>query len=256
MIYGNWVAIRKVFSKHLPENRPYTKFEAVFSVSLDFDSGNPASYSGYSKLWKWSRNKVKKFMDNLGISILKPETPEEIRLQKGKLKGHPKRHPQDTIEEKKRHPLFVYSKDFHGAMDNHVNKKGQRKDTPKDTTIDPIIIPNPKEETTKLFFEKAFEKWWLTYPKRNGRRIGKKEAKKKFLKLRQSDWTNLKIATENYSSSLLKSGLSPSDAHRFLNETWKEYIDPADNSGSNQDDGSEKARKQIEETKRFLNGNN
>ncbi len=159
MIYGNWVAIRKVFAKHLPDDRPYTKLEAVFSVSLDFDSGNPASYSGYSKLWKWSRNKVKKFMDDLGISILKPETPEEIGLQKGKLKGHPKRHPQDNLDDEKGQPIFVYNKGLYDAMDNLKDEKGQPKDTPKDTTIDPIKIPDPTtiKKVTKKSKKKVTE---------------------------------------------------------------------------------------------------
>lgn len=146
MIYGNWVAIRKVFAKHLPMDRPYTKLEAVFSISLDFDSDNPASYSGYSKLWGWSRNKVKKFMDDLGISILKPATSEELRLQKGKLKGHPKGHPQDTLENEKGHPNFVYNKDLYEVKDNHKGKKGQPKDNLKGTTIDPNKILNPNKE--------------------------------------------------------------------------------------------------------------
>ena len=146
MIYGNWIAIRKVFAKYFPDDRPYTKFEAVGSISIDFDNGNPASYSGYSKLWKWSRNKVKKFMDGLELTIEDPETPEEIRLQKGKLKGHPKGHPLDTLDDKKGQPLFVFNKALHDAMDNHEEKKGHPKDTPKDTTIDPNKILNPNKE--------------------------------------------------------------------------------------------------------------
>lgn len=111
----------------------------------------------------------------------------------------------------------------------------------------------PKEKETNELFAKAFEKWWLTYPKRAGRRIGKKEAKKKFLKMNQSDWIDLKTATENYSLSLTESGLSPSDAHRFLNETWKEYIEKADKIGTAQDDGSARAERLKKETQDLLN---
>jgi hypothetical protein len=160
MIYGNWVAIRKVFARYLPDDRPYSKLEAVVSVSMDFDSKNPASYSGYSKLWGWSRNKVKKFMDDLGLSIESPETPEEIRLQKGKIKGHPKGQPQDNLDDKKRQPLFVYNKALYGIKDNLPEEKGQPRDTPKDTTIDPIKIPNPKKNNTTQKPENVTEQTW------------------------------------------------------------------------------------------------
>ena len=151
MIYGNWVAIRKVFLKYLPDDRPFTKLEAVISVATDFDSGNLASYAGYSKLWKWSRNKVKKFMnEDLELTIEKPQTSEEIRLQKGKIKGHPKGHPRDTPSEKKGQPKFVFNMGLHDIKDTPSEKKGQPRDTPKDTTIDPNIILNPKDKKKSI----------------------------------------------------------------------------------------------------------
>jgi hypothetical protein len=87
-----------------------------------------------------------------------------------------------------------------------------------------------KDSEEDILCDNAFEKWWLSYPKRNGRRIGKKDAKKKFLNLNRDQWNDLKTATTNYTDYLKNSGLSACDAKRFLNETWKEYISPADES--------------------------
>jgi hypothetical protein len=119
--------------------------------------------------------------------------------------------------------------DFYQCMDSYTGqaKDNQRttKGQPKDTTNTPNTPKN--DNTNTELFSKAFEAWWLTYPKRNGRRIGKKEAEKKFFKIRQDQWTELKTATLNYASSLKQTGLSPSDAHRFLNETWLEYVSKA-----------------------------
>ncbi len=145
MIYGNWVAIDKKMVKHLPIDRPYTELEAVFSLSIDMDNKNPVSLSGYAKLWGWSRNKVRKFISDLDLEIMEPKTKEEIRMQKGILKGHPKGQPKDTLDTKKGQPRFIFNRCLYGSKNNHDEEKGQPKDTPKDTTIDPINNPNPKK---------------------------------------------------------------------------------------------------------------
>jgi hypothetical protein len=77
------------------------------------------------------------------------------------------------------------------------------------------------KQTKELFIkEKAFEKWWSTYPKRNGKRVGKQEALEQFLKLDVSEYNDLKKATDNYSSEDY-----PKDACRFLKKDyWKDWI--------------------------------
>jgi hypothetical protein len=170
-----------------------------------------------SKDWKWSRNKVKRFLK--------------------RLEG------DHMIERKTNHLTTItticnYDK-FQLKVKNSEPSNELPDEPPLEPSGEPQTIKKEQElirikERTKLF-EKAFEAWWLTYPKRNGRRIGKKDAKKKFMKMDQSEWTNLNTATINYANTLLKSGLSPSDAHRFLNETWKEYIEKADKSNNNEE---------------------
>lgn len=91
----------------------------------------------------------------------------------------------------------------------------------------------------KELCDKAFEKWWCIFPKRNGRRIGKKEAKTKFQKIDQDKWNNLKTATINYCDYLKKSGLSAMDAHRFLSGKWIDYIEHVEHSEKKQGSSNE-----------------
>ena len=67
----------------------------------------------------------------------------------------------------------------------------------------------------------------------------------------KDQWNNLKAATINYCDYLNKSGLSACDAKRFLNELWKEYIEPAEsNQKSNTDETNDyldRLKKKTEE---------
>jgi len=80
-----------------------------------------------------------------------------------------------------------------------------------------------KERKRKVFiYPESFDRWFETYPKRNGRRVGKKAAFNQFEKIDKSDWKNLKIATGNYSKEC---GDLPKDPERFLkNDFWCDYI--------------------------------
>jgi len=108
----------------------------------------------------------------------------------------------------------------------------------------------------ETIYTPAFEKWWITYPKRNGRRAGKHQAFINFKKIDKKEWKMLKVATDNYSVEC--EGL-PKDAERFLKkDLWRDYIEKADNEGLNskqKSDGKDKAQKEWEETQKLINGN-
>lgn len=73
----------------------------------------------------------------------------------------------------------------------------------------------------------AFERWWKTYPEREGRKLGKKVAASIFKKIPQKLWDDLKIATTNY-IKYLECGVNAKDPERFLrNNFWKDFIKPA-----------------------------
>ena len=48
---GNWIAIDKNLAKHFPD-RPFSKIEAGFSLTLDYDNNNLVTVAGYAKLWQ------------------------------------------------------------------------------------------------------------------------------------------------------------------------------------------------------------
>lgn len=155
MIYGNWVGIHKGFVKSLPIDRPYTELEAVFSLSVDADFKNPASISGYSKLWSWSRSKVRRFLADIEVEIIYPEELKKKQNQKGQIKGQIR----DRSETDKRQARFIIDKGLYRAKNRSETDKGQMKDRSKNTTIDPYINPNPnpKNKSSKTFDDDGLE---------------------------------------------------------------------------------------------------
>ncbi len=223
MQIGKWIPLDKRLIKFLPKTRKYTEMEAAFSLSIDYDNQNNVTESGYSKLWGWSRTKVNAFLEDMGVELVYPDGVQKSKKQK----RHIKKHKEDIKKTEERHIRLIDSKWLAEPKNIKRTLKEQKKNRSKDTTIDPSLKPNPD---LILLVEKAFEKWWLISPKRNGRRIGKKKAQTKFEKIDQSKWKDLKTATINYCDSLENSGLSAMDGHRFLSGEWVDYIEHAEHS--------------------------
>ena len=99
-----------------------------------------------------------------------------------------------------------------------LNKKGN-----KDKNV-----KNGNKEQYRI----SFEEFWEIAPARDGKKIGKAEAEKKFLKLKASDLANVIMAIHNYANSeMVKNGIGIKDPHRFLSnrdnkEYWKEWMEP------------------------------
>jgi hypothetical protein len=83
---GGWIPLDKGLVAELPKDRPYTNIEAVFSMQLDYDNDNEITVSGYADLWQWSRAKVRRFMEKMGIKLRYPEDTNRIKNQKGRIK--------------------------------------------------------------------------------------------------------------------------------------------------------------------------
>ena len=80
------------------------------------------------------------------------------------------------------------------------------------------------KDTTYPFFEDSF---WKIYPLRNGKKVGKENCYKLFLKLNESDREIIKVSVINYSNS--KSAIEgyAKDPERFFkNDYWKEWQKP------------------------------
>jgi hypothetical protein len=115
--------------------------------------------------------------------------------------------------------------------------------------------PNNNERTnkelirTKKEIKEHFELCWEIYPLRNGKRIGKKNALSSFEKLPIEKQRLVYKSIPLYEKYLNESGISAKDFERYINkETYSEMLE------NNQDNTSSKAQKQIEDTKRLLDG--
>jgi hypothetical protein len=126
---GNWIALHKELRYFLPSGREYTILEAMFSYTIDIDNGRDGTVSGYSKLWGWSRTKVRKFI-------------EELKTGEGHLTNR-----QRTG---KRHQVLLKLNNLQDQKDTLKTGKKQVKDTLVDTTIKPNPKPNPKPRKTFL----------------------------------------------------------------------------------------------------------
>jgi len=83
-----------------------------------------------------------------------------------------------------------------------------------------------KERKVKESIEKytlAFENFWNIYPKRKGKKIGKKESREKFFKQKETDLEHIIKNAENYGIN----NNFPKDPERFLSkEFWKQWDEP------------------------------
>ncbi len=69
-----WIPVPKKIVQQLFKEQKGEKFTealAFLSMQMDLDSGAQVSELGYSKLWGWSRDKVRNFIENSGLEIIR-----------------------------------------------------------------------------------------------------------------------------------------------------------------------------------------
>lgn len=135
--------------KALPKDRPYTHLEAMFSYTVDLECENQWTVKGYSKLWSWSRCKVRKFIEDI-------KTPEG--------------HSVDTLKTGKRHPVHYIDKDLWEVKDTEKTQERHGVDTPSTPTNNPLIL-NPKKHPPNppKGADDDFTSFWNQYPKKDGK---------------------------------------------------------------------------------------
>lgn len=95
---------------------------------------------------------------------------------------------------------------------------------------EPDASDTPPEEIDHSAHEIAWLEFWDNYPKRNGKKIGKPEAKRRFFKLKASDLSNIIIAIKNYSEcKTVKDGFAKDPERFFTKNYWKEWLEPETN---------------------------
>jgi ribosomal protein L16/L10AE len=93
--------------------------------------------------------------------------------------------------------------------DRQRTGKGQAKDTNKN-------VKNDKEKDT-FEIESLFDDFWEHAPSRNGKKVDKPSARKKFIALKKDDMPLVVEAVKNYANSeMVKRGIGIKDPHRFL----------------------------------------
>ncbi len=116
---GNWIPLDKRLAHFLPKKRAYTILEAMFSFSKDMDDGNEKSIIEYSRIWSWSRCKVRRFVSDLKTGA---------------------RHTPDRDETGVRHEIRIINNNLEEQKDRGKTGARQGQDRGKTPTID----PNPK----------------------------------------------------------------------------------------------------------------
>jgi len=141
MKYGGWVPISKGFINHMPEDRPYTELEAAYSLQLDYDAGKPVTVSGYASLWKWSRRRVRRFLEEMGVTINYPGDTRKKQNQTGQIRVQI----PDRSVQKNGQIRFINSRGLDAKPDRSDGKNGQIAGRSADTTRileDPDRIPS------------------------------------------------------------------------------------------------------------------
>lgn len=99
-----------------------------------------------------------------------------------------------------------------------------------------------QEQDTPPAVDREFDEFWKSYPMRDGRHIGKEDAREKWLDLSVQDRKQVLVAVQHYASSKrVADGIGIQDPHRWLRggtkrkkkEPWREWLGPAQSTPSN-----------------------
>jgi hypothetical protein len=152
MQLGNWIPMSKGFLKDLPIDRPYTELEAAYSLQCDYDNTELVTIELYSKLWRWSRGKVTRFINGLGCSIEYLENSGKLRNQR----GHIVIHKPDINRTYNGHKRLINSKWLANKPDINRTYNEHKTDISRYTPIDPKTKPNPENINITAFSNAEF----------------------------------------------------------------------------------------------------
>ena len=128
---GFWVPIATGYINDLPKDRPYTKLEAIYSMQCDYNDGNLVTISGYADLWRWSRKKVRSFLDMINVEILYLENTKKKQNQKGQISIQIR----DRSGTDKGQKYFIDNKHLQTQKNRKGTDKGQIRDRSGNSTI-------------------------------------------------------------------------------------------------------------------------
>lgn len=193
---GGWIPLCKALVSELPhrETRPFTKLEAMFSITVDVDNGAQVTVSGYASLWRWSEGKVRRFLDEIGATIKYPENTSKRQNQRGEIV-------MVMSERKRRDSGEIRLIDFKGLHETTEGKRrdnGEKTERSQRTTIDTDTEPITYVglDGVSYPFESFFEKLWSVYPRKDGKKQAFRHYKATVKTVR--DMHDIKGALERY----------------------------------------------------------
>ena len=155
----------KALTSKLPKGSPYTFIEAFISVAVDYDNNSPVTVKGYADLWKWSRGKVERFLEEIGSVIQYSRDTRDVQKQRGKLEI--RRAENEQKEDRNRTEngqiILIDSKWLSEAPNRKEAESGQKAGRRQGTTI----YPNPKPILKTLPAKQQpagfslFRDWWM-----------------------------------------------------------------------------------------------
>lgn len=82
-----WIPVPKAIAHEIIGNspRPFPESIAYLSVSLDANSRQKVTESGYAMLWGWSRGKVRRYLARIGTKIVYPMATHDLKNQRGQI---------------------------------------------------------------------------------------------------------------------------------------------------------------------------
>jgi hypothetical protein len=131
----------------------------MFSLAVDYDNEEPATIKGYADLWRWSRGKVERFLEDIGADIVYPEDTSQKQNQRGQIMIQM----PDRSRAENRQIKLIDSKWLKEESDTKRADDEQKAGRSQGTTIYPYPKPNIKPipaKTSPVGF-RLFRDWWM-----------------------------------------------------------------------------------------------
>lgn len=94
------------------------------------------------------------------------------------------------------------------------------------------LVDNPERSEAEIAADRFEEYFWPTWPRRHGRRVGKAQALKRWVKLSLDDQRAALRGAKAYAAHCQRTDTFPKDAERWLRDRlWEEWLAPDDGPG-------------------------
>jgi|GEM_PF-6293345 len=140
---SGWIPLDKALARELPKDRPYTRLEAMFSLTCNYDNGETATLRGYASLWSWSTGKVERFLKEIGVRLEYPVTTGKRTNQRGTIMSTKPRQSRDSNVTINFIDSKALSEEARQRRDNNETKTGQSQGPIKEPKN---LEPEPKKK--------------------------------------------------------------------------------------------------------------